>query len=982
MDRFKLDDMEDEFDTVEPMRASSFDMSFTLSNSRVAAAAAANDDDDDSHQHSSNRSNRSHHDSSDSGENDSDERWTTTNWRAAHRTMLDDATSATTDDQSSLHVSQRRKRSSPHETQAAQDADASDKSATIAQKLEEKAHETIALASLCGKVPWRLAKRNQDVHIYRPASLPESEQSKLYFRISCEVKANLHTILEYLTPRDTKSYVDIEAQVFPGLLHASVIKRMELPEHSSSASTALPEPLYKDTTSTDDASSATAAGAAGSDAFPRLQVKWHASRFAGRFVKPVDFFFVEYANVDTLADGRKRGFGYVRSVESFKGDELATRLHSDDVAIPPSVAKCKRAVINKGVYLVSPSGDAPGAYEVTFMLVIDFQQQFPSSIGAKIVQSFTDRLMGIRELLFNTLFQPVALVPKDAWKPARGNKCAVCYASFSFVKPMHHCRACGEAVCGQCSRKWVVQPGQQQKETLKRLCTSCSLQARSYLMGGESSAPTHHSPAAADDARRTLSSVRSVDSTLRMTSSSASARPSARMLVHDPMPMCDVKIASAVSTDVNHFNAVSTAFYALCESLGGVAPHFMMVAYSKEYDGHAVYEALAHCAPDTLFMGGTSSAGVFSERGSVSKGPGLALWGIYDPEGSYSVLNADLAVENPRDAARRCVLESMAMLCMEPEESPDVVWMSVRTGSEELLVKGVNDAVDCAVAVVGGSSTRNHIGASTIPATQICSEGSTVGCVTTHGACFAICSPSVEVAHALFTCYEPKDKVLPVTKATGRELAALGHKPAFSALNDACHGMLYEFLNRPERFNAETHALPLFYPVARERPAPKPPLLTSKLPTYQHHVLQPEHAGKDLVLHLGADVQLGERLRVMAIEPERVREKISGGYREALRATHSALDASDVIGCLTSVGLCYTKIVQGELKCVSEATSRMFPNAAVLGSVSHGQQGVFHGASAAIHANGMVSSLLLTNRKKVARGAALPPLGLRRISTF
>uniref|UniRef100_K3WII7 START domain-containing protein n=1 Tax=Globisporangium ultimum (strain ATCC 200006 / CBS 805.95 / DAOM BR144) TaxID=431595 RepID=K3WII7_GLOUD len=408
MDRFKLDDMEDEFDTVEPMRPSSFDMSFTLSDSRVAATAAENDEDEDA---------------------DYADDETTTNWKAASKTMLNEqgpGNNANSEERKSPAPQIRKKLSSASDHRAAHleftsstHNSSKNSSATTAQKLEEKAQETISIASLCGKIPWRLVKRNQDVHIYRPATLPEEESSKLYFRISCEVKANLNTILEYLTPNDTKSYFDIESQVFPGLLHASVVKRMELPDNC------VQQPPHdhsmKDTASSfeDDAA----------ENFPRLQVKWHASRFAGRFVKPVDFFFVEYANVETMADGRKRGYGYVRSVESFKGDELATRLNNDDVAIPQSVSKCKRAVINKGIYLVSPSADSSGTYEVTFMMVIDFKQQFPSTVGAKIINNFAGRLMGIRELLFNTLFQPVSLVSKEEWKPARSN-----------------------------NRKWVVQP--------------------------------------------------------------------------------------------------------------------------------------------------------------------------------------------------------------------------------------------------------------------------------------------------------------------------------------------------------------------------------------------------------------------------------------------------------------------------------------------------------------------------------------------
>lgn len=991
MDRFKLEDVDAGYDVVEPMRASSFDMSFTLGSYRqqglqAAAADSADEDEDDNN-------------SSGHGDLGGDWRVDLTGSGVAKPGGLDEKGRLHADDMGSS-------RARNNTATARRDA------AVIAQKLDEKAQDAIALSTLVGQIPWRLSKRMQDVHIYRPAVLPADETEKLYFRVSCEVRASLPTIMEYLAPSDTRSYFDIESQVFPGLLHASVIKRMELPTEAEEGNN-----------TSDEAGQQTSAN------FPQLQVKWHASRFAGRFVKPVDFFFVEYANIETLEDGRSRGFSYVRSVESFKGDELASRLNKEDVTIPQSVSKCKRAVINKGICLVTPTDSpttnaTPGthsAYDVTLMMVIDFQDQFQSRDAAKIIHNYTERLLGIRELLYKTLFQPVDILPKELWKSARMNKCSICHSYFSLVRKLHHCRACGEAVCGQCSRRWVLQPGAAaaaaaaatgQKETRTRLCTSCSLRARSQLIPDTKEPPFVSPPrfsqshGASPTMRHVLSNTAAATSNM-MSSFIGSVTQVPRMANVSP---CDVKVASAVSLDPETYTACAVAFADLINSLGDQTPHLMMVSYSEHHDGSKVYEALARSAPDTLFMGGTSSGGVYghpdsyadnnfsSSRSTSSgrrsdRGPSLGLWGIFDPEGSFAVLNADFMIENPRDASRRCVLDGMRMLCMEPEDQPDFVWMTmstgIETGTEEMVVRAVNEIVDCSYSIVGGCSARSVSGTNTAAgfarpvATQICSEGGNIGCVTTLGACFAICCPSVEITHTMFTCYEPTDRSFLVTQATGRELYTLDQKPAFATLNEGCHGMLSEFTSRPERFNLELTNLPFYYPLAREprKDSSTARIFRMQLKTSRHQVIQVEESTRDMTLHLGAEIRAGEKLRMMSVTPQNVGAKVKTGFRDTLRTSIPVLDPQDVIGCLLNVSVNYEKILQGDLRPVVETTARTFPSGALLASVSHGQQGVLQGASEAAHANGMLSALVFTSRKKSQKLTPLRPLTLRRTST-
>ncbi|KAJ0396047.1 hypothetical protein P43SY_008321 [Pythium insidiosum] len=50
-----------------------------------------------------------------------------------------------------------------------------------------------------------------------------------------------------------------------------------------------------------------------------------------------------------------------------------------------------------------------------------------------------------------------ALCRKDQWVPRSArHSCSNCKRDFGLLQPKHHCRLCGEVVCGQCSSKRIV----------------------------------------------------------------------------------------------------------------------------------------------------------------------------------------------------------------------------------------------------------------------------------------------------------------------------------------------------------------------------------------------------------------------------------------------------------------------------------------------------------------------------------------------
>ena len=58
------------------------------------------------------------------------------------------------------------------------------------------------------------------------------------------------------------------------------------------------------------------------------------------------------------------------------------------------------------------------------------------------------------------------------WVPdERVTKCQICYTDFTFLKRRHHCRACGKAVCGDCSRGRA--PLKFKNYEVARVCNDC-----------------------------------------------------------------------------------------------------------------------------------------------------------------------------------------------------------------------------------------------------------------------------------------------------------------------------------------------------------------------------------------------------------------------------------------------------------------------------------------------------------------------------
>ncbi|KAH9100131.1 hypothetical protein LEN26_016151 [Aphanomyces euteiches] len=763
---------------------------------------------------------------------------------------------------------------------------------------------------------WRLSKKTKDVMVHRLEEYStDSVATRVSFRISCEVKAMLESIVNVLAPTTTSEYMRVEKRVFPKFLQCAVLKEgqegcneVDLSDFSAS--------------------------------FPRHTIKWHAShlltnRITGRLGTPAEFVFEEYVELETI-HGRTRAFGFLQSVETAE-DELRKL----------SPVKCKRGTIRKSSFLVTPLDEQGVTHEVALMYILDFPKSFGVSVE-RVVAAYTERLVNVREILFNTLFHAIKILPRHKWVDDRSRQyCAVCESSFTIVRSRHHCRACGEVICHYCSRKWSI-PIQDAGELQTRLCTPCSLRARSHLIPAApvtgpirmsrsttsiehlTTAPTPMEDFDYDDVIHSMHEAHRPLYTMPHKAASMSFRGSGSVPVLPP----PVRVASAMSSTSDTTAAVEDAWEKLVCMLQQHKPHFVFVQYSCDHSPRIVAETLQRLHPDVVFCGNNLGAVdqdvvLFQEEAFVRKKHALSLWGLWDVDGNFATAGGSFTETQAKEMTRHVLKEGIRKLQLGPTESPDFVWIILSEGHEDIVVETVNVMLDTSISTVGASSKQSRI-CGMPHETHVFEDDSVV---------LAMCCPSVHVSHAYFTCYEPNDRLFTVGKAEGKRLLELDSQPPL--------GLLKEGLDRHRRrLYLDTSVFPAFGRVQKKDKT--------------RQLIEPVAIHSDLTMTLSAPVFRGDQVCLMSMDrkivPGSIASRIQQGCQEL-----------DVVGCFVS---CSTSIVKhlgddyDQLRIAIQNGLGGDPNVAITGSLSTCQLGAASNAHHLSQSNGMVAALMISTKKK------------------
>ncbi|RHY27713.1 hypothetical protein DYB32_006590 [Aphanomyces invadans] len=708
------------------------------------------------------------------------------------------------------------------------------------------------------------------------------QATRLSFRLSCEVKATLESIVNVLAPTTTHEYMRVEKRVFPKLLQCAVLQQGSENSHNIDP--------------TDFVAS-----------FPRHCIKWHGShlltsRLTGRLGTPNDFVFEEYVEYETL----KKLFP----------------------------VKCKRGAIRKGAFLVAPVDDQCMTHEVSIMYVLDFPKSFGVS-SERVIAAYVDRLINMREVLFNTLFQAIKILPRHKWVDDRY------VARRVNANPKR--------------RKWSI-PIQDAGELLTRLCTPCSLRARSHLMPaapvtgpagiGMRLSRTHATlnslpPSSLDledfDYNDVIHSMH--DSALhrpmysmpyKNSGSGAAFRNGSRITTMLQPSALDngghVRVGTAMSSSSETAHAVSDAWEKMVCMLQQEKPHFVFVQYSCDHNTQAIVNTLKRLHPDVVFCGHSigvlgQDAVLFQEEAFVRHTHVLSLWGLWDIDGNYAtaagsfkrpgVDPATTSAPLGKEETRQAVKDAIRKLHLGPTESPDFVWLVPSEGYEDVVIDTVSAMLDTSLSTVGASARHSRLCGMAHEAHVFDQDDPSV--------VLAMCSPSVQVAHAYFTCYDQNDRVFTVGKADGKRLMLLDNQPPLGLLKDG--------LDRSKRkLYLDSKVFPAFGRVQKKEKSLQ--------------LIEPVAIHSDLSMTLSAPVARGDQVCLMSMDRKAIPIEIAARIRQGRQEL-------DVVGCLVS---CSASIVQhlGDdfdlLRTAVQNGLGKDPSIAITGSLSMCQLGVVSGA--------------------------------------
>jgi hypothetical protein len=369
--------------------------------------------------------------------------------------------------------------------------------------------------------------------------------------------------------------------------------------------------------------------------------------------------------------------------------------------------------------------------------------------------------------------------------------------------------------------------------------------------------------------------------------------------------------------------AVRGAFGDLVGRLGG-APDVLFLSASVGYDCVRVMGALAVVAPGVALHGSTSCLGAMTERGFHSVdgrggayGVGCASLGG-DPRAA-AALAADAALDRARRAG----------------EVPALAWVTSTPGTEEEVIRGLEDVFGPNVPVFGGSAADNTV------AGEWCVFAD--GGAHRDAVLVTVLFPSSRVGYAFHSGYEPTDRRGRVTRAEGRVLHEIDGRPAGMVYDEWSGGLVTDALGEGGNVLGLTTLRPLGRVVGE----------SGGIPYFR--LSHPNHVLADGSIALFTDVDEGDELILMRGTEASI---ISRAGRVAASAVQAQLGSTeDAAGALVIYCAGCMLTVQDRMDDVVAETRDALGGKPFLGAFTFGEQGCFVGGENR-HGNLMIATLV------------------------
>lgn len=375
---------------------------------------------------------------------------------------------------------------------------------------------------------------------------------------------------------------------------------------------------------------------------------------------------------------------------------------------------------------------------------------------------------------------------------------------------------------------------------------------------------------------------------------------------------------------------------ALRAALAEAGPADFIALHSNAALDQAALQALlsAH-APGCAIHGATSCLGTMTETGHQTDGPaGLGLFVLRDPDGDYGSAMEPLA-DAPEDAAERATQRAL-IAADRPGELPELVWLSATPGQEERILQGIQRVLGTGVPIIGGSAADNDV---TGQWAVFGPEG-----VDTSAVTVSVLFPSRPVSFAYQNGYAPTAETGIVTRATGRLLQEIDHRPAADVYRAwSRDAVIPATLDGPRGILSDSTLWPLGRPLTQ----------LGEVPYFL--LAHPATVHPDGALEMFADVAEGETLTQMQGDRDILAARagrVAGLAREAGAIAPDAIAGALMVycgGCMLAVRDRMDRVVTG--------VTEELPGVPFLGVFTFGEQGNILNVGNR-HGNLMISCIL------------------------
>ena len=391
--------------------------------------------------------------------------------------------------------------------------------------------------------------------------------------------------------------------------------------------------------------------------------------------------------------------------------------------------------------------------------------------------------------------------------------------------------------------------------------------------------------------------------------------------------------ASSFSTSSDTKQALKDAYACLENKLGG-SPSWMAVHVTYQHSGEVITTTLETLAPGVPFQGGTSCLGVMTEAGFHSdQGLSLGLFGIRDPAGVYAVGYAEATASYSLQTGYHAIRN--ALQYAGKNILPSLVWITCVPGDEEEILAGIEEGLGRAnIPIIGGSSADNAVEGKWFQITN--------GQVLRSGVVVTAMYPSRPIRYAFDSSYVPTSHKGIITKASGRKVYEIDHRPAADVYNEWTNGAIRDYLDGGNILSAST-----LYPLGRTA------IWSEGAVFYQ--LSHPEAVLNNRAIRLFTKAEDGEEVILMKSSAKDLVYRVDRVTSKAL--ANISVPDKQIAGALIIYCAGCMLAVQNEMNEVARQFNKALLGQPFLGLYTFGEQGrAYLGENA--HANLMMSTII------------------------